>query len=333
MTSKQPAEAAAGCPSCSAIQKADEPPQLRPCAVLVWVAALRMRPALALLLVLALAADVTAQGIFDQFFGGGGGGGMRQQRRGRNGKPKGNDMRVDLGVTLQDAYNGATREAQLSGKHKICEACKGTGAKDGITQKCKECGGAGQVNKPMRMGPMMVQMQAPCDSCGGKGVTYKQKCPVCGGVGIIADNKALKCVIEPGMVQGDELKFQGEADVRNPDIDPGDLIFVLGVDESHTKFNRMKSNPNHLEITEHVTLKEALLGFEHEIKHMDNHRVKLAHHGITSPYQVRRVSGEGMPIRVRKTQATHGDLYVEHQVKFPGSMNQAKKNRLLSVFP
>jgi hypothetical protein len=24
---------------------------------------------------------------------------------------------------------------------------------------------------------------------------------------------------------------------------------------------------------------------------------------------------------------------VEHQVKFPGSMNQAKKNRLLSVFP
>ena len=110
-----------------------------------------MRPALALL-VLGLAADATAQqGIFDQFFGGGGGGGMRQQRRGRGGKPRGNDMRVDLGVTLEDAYNGATREAQLSGKHKICEQCKGTGAKGGQTQKCKTCGGAGQVNKPMRM--------------------------------------------------------------------------------------------------------------------------------------------------------------------------------------
>jgi|EP01043_Picozoa_sp_COSAG02_P066948 DnaJ-class molecular chaperone len=292
-----------------------------------------MRPALALL-VLGLAADATAQqGIFDQFFGGGGGGGMRQQRRGRGGKPRGNDMRVDLGVTLEDAYNGATREAQLSGKHKICEQCKGTGAKGGQTQKCKTCGGAGQVNKPMRMGPMMVQMQQPCDTCGGKGVTYKQKCPTCGGSGIVADNKALKCVIEPGMVQGDELKFKGEADVQNPDIDPGDLIFVLGVDESRSKFNRMKSDPNHLEITDQVSLKEALLGFEHEIKHMDNHRVKLKHTGITAPYQVRRLQGEGMPIRQRRTSATHGDLYIEHHVKFPTSVNQAKKEKLLSVFP
>ena len=295
-----------------------------------------MRPALALL-VLGLATDAAAQGgIFDQFFGGGGGGGQMmgggRQRRGRGGKPRGNDMRVDLGVTLEDSYNGATREAQLSGKHKICEKSKGTGAKGGQTQKCKECGGAGQVNKPMRMGPMMVQMQQPCQSCGGKGVTYKQKCPSCGGVGIVADNKALKCVIEPGMVQGDELKFEHEADVQNPDIDPGDLIFVLGVDESRSKFDRMQSDPNHLEITDHVTLKEALLGFEHEIVHMDNHRVKIKHSGITAPYQVRRVQGEGMPIRKRKSGATHGDLFVEQRVRFPSSVTPAQKEKLLSVF-
>jgi DnaJ-class molecular chaperone len=270
-------------------------------------------------LVLGLATDAAAQGIFDQMFGGGGGGMQqmgRQQRRGRGGKPRGNDMRVDLGVTLEDAYNGATREAQLSGKHKICEQCKGTGAKGGVTQKCAECNGQGQVNKPMRMGPMMVQMQQPCGSCGGKGVTYKQKCPTCGGVGIVADNKALKCVIEKGMVAGDELRFPNEADVQNPDIDPGDLIFVLGVDESRSKFDRKEGAPNDLEITDYVTLKESLLGFEHEIVQMDNHRIKLQHSGITPPYQVRRLVGEGMPIRKRTTAATHGDLFVEHRDQY-----------------
>eukprot|EP01045_Picozoa_sp_COSAG04_P002302 COSAG04_NODE_82_length_27794_cov_76.265733_17_plen_318_part_00 len=275
-------------------------------------------------------------GIFDAFFGGGGGGGGMQmggqrQRRGRGGKPRGNDMRVDLGVTLEDVYNGAQRDAQLSGKHKICPECKGTGAKGGVTQKCRECNGQGQVSKPVRMGPMMVQMQQPCDSCGGKGKTYKHKCPTCGGVGIVADNKALKCVIEPGMVQGDELKFEREADVQNPEVDPGDLIFVLGVDESRGKFKR-KENPNDLDITEYVTLKEALLGFKHEIVQMDNHRIRLEHSGTTQPYQVRRIEGEGMPIRKRKRGATHGDLYVEHRVRFPGSIKKDQKEKLLKAF-
>ena len=295
------------------------------------------------LLLLGLAAVDAQGGIFDQMFGGGGGGGgggmqqmggmRQQQRRGRGGKPRGNDMRVDLGVTLEDAYNGATRDAQLSGKHKICDTCKGTGAKGGKTEVCKTCNGQGQVNKPMRMGPMMVQMAQPCDVCGGKGKTYKQKCPTCGGTGIVADNKALKCVVEPGMVAGDELKFKNEADVQNPDINPGDLIFVLGVDESRSKFDRKEGAPNDLEITDYVTLKESLLGFEHEILQMDNHRINLQHSGVTPPYQVRRLVGEGMPIRKRTTAATHGDLFVEHRVRFPSSVNDAQKQKLMSAFP
>ena len=66
---------------------------------------------------------------------------------------------------------------------------------------------------------------------------------------------------------------------------------------------------------------------------MDNHRIKLKHTGITSPYQVRRLQGEGMPIRKRKSGATHGDLYVEQRVKFPTRVTPEQKEKLLSVFP
>jgi len=281
----------------------------------------------------ALLVDCAAgQGIFDSFFGGQGGG-RQQQRRGRGGKPRGNDMTVELGIELADVYNGAVREAQLSGKRKICEDCKGTGAKDGKTSKCKECGGQGQVSKPMRMGPMMVQMQQPCDSCGGKGVTYQHKCSTCGGQGIIPDNKALKCVIEPGMLSGDELKFEREADVQSPDVDPGDLIFRLKVDESQSTFMRQDAGlTDDLRITEQITLKEALLGFEHQITHMDRHVVQFGHRGVTQPYQLRRIQAEGMPIRGARGQATHGDLLIEHQVKFPSKIKKTDREALISAF-
>jgi molecular chaperone DnaJ len=80
-----------------------------------------------------------------------------------------------------------------------------------------------------------VQMQQPCDQCRGKGVTFKQRCPDCGGGGIVEDNKALTCIVDAGMKDGDELKFDNEASVERPDVLPGDLIFVLRVDQKRSK--------------------------------------------------------------------------------------------------
>lgn len=56
---------------------------------------------------------------FDAFFGGGGGG-----------KPKGPDGSVDVTVTLEELYNGAQKQVQIT-RNSICRKCRGTGAKDG----------------------------------------------------------------------------------------------------------------------------------------------------------------------------------------------------------
>eukprot|EP01047_Picozoa_sp_COSAG01_P001794 COSAG01_NODE_43_length_32320_cov_622.744763_11_plen_512_part_00 len=276
-----------------------------------------MRPSrwAALLVVAALAEGASGNGIFDAFFGGQQQGGQ-QRRRGRGGKQRGNDMTVDLQLELPDMYNGAVRSAQLNGKRKICDDCKGTGAAGGKVVKCRDCNGQGQVSKPMRMGPMMVQMQQPCDTCRGKGVTYKRACKTCGGSGIVPDHKALECKIEQGMLGGDTIVFKHEADVPNPDISPGDLIFRLNVNEKGHKFQRQDVGlTNDLRYTEEVTLREALLGFEHQIRHMDGHVLSFGSRGVTQPYQLRRIQGEGMPIR--NSGGSFGDLIVEHRVAYP----------------
>ena len=66
-------------------------------------------------------------GLFGGLFGGMGGpfgfggmGGSRHRRR------KGEDTYHQLGVTLEDVYNGKTAKLQLS-KQVICSKCKGYG--------------------------------------------------------------------------------------------------------------------------------------------------------------------------------------------------------------
>jgi hypothetical protein len=86
------------------------------------------------------------------------------------------------------------------------------------------------------------------------------------------------------------------------------------------RFKRDENDPNTLHLVEYISLKESLLGFGHTVKHLDNHQIITTYSGVTQPYQVRKVQGEGMPIR---GQGRAGDLLVEHRVRFPNQVSGA----------
>jgi DnaJ-related protein SCJ1 len=97
------------------------------------------------------------------------------------GRRKGPDAHVEMEVTLEDLYNGATRAARIS-RNVICPKCRGTGAKDGETQKCRACNGRGVRMVQQQMAPgFVVQMQETCSECGGRGNIAKAACPHCNG--------------------------------------------------------------------------------------------------------------------------------------------------------
>lgn len=80
----------------------------------------------------------------------------------------------------------------------------------------------------------------------------------------------------------------------------------------HKVFER---NINDLKTTVKITLKEALLGFEREITHLDGRIIKLQRTKITRPGEVEKIRGEGMP--VYDYPADKGDLIVTYQVEMP----------------
>ena len=73
--------------------------------------------------------------VFGEMFGGG--------RRQSNGPQRGQDLRYDLEISLEQAYAGAEVEIKVPAAI-TCEVCDGSGAKPGTSPTvCGACGGAG----------------------------------------------------------------------------------------------------------------------------------------------------------------------------------------------
>lgn len=251
---------------------------------------------------------------FDMFFGGGG-----NQRR------KGPDANVEMEVTLEDLYNGAERAARIN-RNVICPKCRGTGAKGGETKKCNACSGRGVRMVHQQMAPgFVVQMQDTCHECGGKGNVVKHSCPHCTGKKVVMDEKLLTAAIEKGMKSDAEIRFERQSE-QYPGVTPGDVIFKLK-QVPHPRFTR---EGDHLHHEMHLSLKEALLGFRRSIRHLDSRDVEVDFKGVTQPFEVRKIVGEGMPLHDFPSQ--HGDLFVKYIVDLPKNLNEEQKKMIEKLF-
>src|ERR1700732_893896 len=76
--------------------------------------------------------------IFEDLFG------MAGQRSRGGGRERGADLRYNMEITLEDAFQGKTAKIEIP-VSVTCEVCSGTGAKAGTKPKsCSTCGGAGR---------------------------------------------------------------------------------------------------------------------------------------------------------------------------------------------
>lgn len=267
--------------------------------------------------------------IFDMFFGGGGGmRGHRDMHRERRGR----DMVHPLKVSLEELYNGATRQLALN-KNVICSKCNGKGGKDGAVQSCNGCHGNGVKVIVRQLGPGMIQqMQTVCPDCSGKGeiIREKDRCRQCMGKKVVRERKILDVHIDKGMKDGQKITFSGEGD-QDPEIEPGDIVIVLD-EKEHPVFKR---NGLDLAMEMNIKLVEALCGFEKAVTTLDG-RVLVVQSfvgDIIKPRDVKCVLNEGMP--VLRDPYSKGRLIVQFNVEFPskGEIGSESLQQIEALLP
>jgi DnaJ-class molecular chaperone len=206
----------------------------------------------------------------------------------------------------------------------VCRKCRGTGAKGGETTKCRKCKGQGQVVQLQQIGPgFNVQMQVPCDQCGGRGNTYKHACETCGGAKLISEDKELVAVIERGMKGEDDITFERMSEQSaDAGLVPGNVVLKLK-QEPHKRFKRVGQD---LHYDMAITLKEALLGFTKTIQHLDEHQVEVSRTQVTYPGEVVKIANEGFPQHNFPSQK--GQLYVKFTIQFPKKLTEEQKKQV-----
>ena len=125
--------------------------------------------------------------------------------------------------------------------------------------------------------------------------------------------------VEKGALDGHVITYEDAAD-EYINVRPGSInIKVVQLDDD--VFER---KGNELKTRIHITLREALLGFERHLKHLDGHEVHVDRRDkITKPGLMERFKGEGMP--VFESYSEVGDLMITYIVEMPEKLSDEQK--------
>lgn len=228
--------------------------------------------------------------------------------RGAVKRPKAPPKIHELGMTLADFYHGKRVKMQFE-RHRFCESCKGDGCER--VETCGACGGRGQVQRTVMMGPMQMMTNGPCPECMGAGRRGVGQCSGCKGSKFTTQQKSLEMVIEPGMKPGERIVFPKECSDQAEYAEAGDLHVVLLEADEESELERRGDD---LSVPVRLGLREALLGCKRTVQGHPGYPEGLevsvgagAMHGDTIV-----IAGEGMPRR--GAGGGHGNLLVQVQV-------------------
>ena len=259
--------------------------------------------------------DIFGSDIFEDFFDGFGSTRGRGRRRSSN--FRGADLRYDLSISLEDAYNGKKQEINFSSNDK-CGTCDGSGAEPGSKPvSCSACGGHGQV----RSSQGFFTIQQTCHECAGSGEQISSPCKDCRGMGKKQSRKKIFASIPKGVDDGTRIRLSGKGEAGIKGGGNGDLYIFVSI-KNHNIFKRSDEN---LFFEFPISLADSALGTTIEVPTIDGGKAKVKIPPGTQNGKQFRLRGKGMPIIRNKG---YGDLYIQAITEVPVSLTKEQKNLL-----
>lgn len=250
--------------------------------------------------------------IFSEFMGG------SRQRANPNAPQDGADLRYNLDITLEEAYNGIEKEIKVP-HAEVCDACHGHGTADGKEAPvCPTCHGRGKIQT--QQGGFFI-VESTCPACKGKGRVVKAACKKCHGEGLTHSEKQIKIKIPAGIESDTRMRVAGGGEAGLRGGQSGDLYVFINV-LPHKLYAREGAN---LYTTVPVSMACAALGGKIEIPSIDGRSISIDVPAGTQTNQQQKIGGEGMPTIRSKHK---GDLFVRFAVETPVNLSRRQKELL-----
>jgi molecular chaperone DnaJ len=249
---------------------------------------------------------------FEMFFGK-----PRERSARRQAAERGNDLRYDLEITLEEAAFGTRKKIEFS--HLVeCESCGGKGGEGGTgRQTCPHCGGSGHVQRSRDSFFGHFSTITVCSACRGEGAVLAKPCRACHGEGRVGCSTKVEVSIPKGVDTGARIRLSGMGEAGRNGAPPGDL-YVVPVVTPHPIFHRRGDD---LVAELEISFSKAALGGEVAAPAL-NGEEKVEIPAGAQFGSVLTLKGKGMP---RRESISHGDLHYVLKVVIPTKLSREER--------
>ena len=244
-------------------------------------------------------------------------GGRRRGGTGSQGRERGEDLRYNMEISLEEAFSGKVAQIRVPSSI-TCDVCSGSGAKPGTKPTtCPTCHGSGRV----RATQGFFSIERTCPTCQGRGQTISDPCGKCHGQGRVTEERSLQVNIPEGIEDGTRIRLQGEGEAGLRGGPSGDLYIFMSV-KPHSFYKRDGAD---LYCTVTIPMVTAALGGKFEISTLASTKSRVTVPEGTPTGKQFRLKGKGMPV-LRSHQT--GDLYVQIVVETPQKLTKRQRELL-----
>ena len=238
----------------------------------------------------------------------------------RGGPARGDDIAVELDITLEDVAHGVTREIEVDSLVR-CDDCNGNGAEPGTPiVSCSHCQGTGQLQFVSRTPFGQLVRSQTCDRCHGDGRIAESPCQTCNGAGRRRERHTVAIDVPAGIGDGQRIRISGAGDAGARGTPSGDLYVLVSV----LPDPRFERHGDDLVTRIEVPFTDAALGATVTAATLEGDEELKLEQG-TQPSTVVRLRGRGLPsLRGRG----RGDLHVVVGVLVPRRLSDDQRELL-----
>lgn len=241
----------------------------------------------------------------------------------RSGPPKerGNDLRINVSLSMEDLYAGVHKKIKVK-KDVTCPRCHGSGSETNESSECPTCHGTGMYSKVTRTEFGYTQVNSPCPHCHGTGQVITNPCSKCKGTGLVEDTEEIEFDIPAGMPGDAYMTIRGKGNEGPHRGIPGNLIVVVHELPNDKGLARDDANNLIYELKTNVT--DLIFGTDIEIPWIKGYQ-KIHIPAGTQPGKIMTMYKKGFPNPNNPSEVS--DYIITITCKIPNANELTKTER------